>query len=171
MQTPSDQSYREIPLTQGKVAIVDAADYDWLMQWKWHAHFDPHTKTFYARRNQYLGRQGRRSRQSIVLMHRAILGLGKGRDVFVDHKNGDTVDNRRENLRTATHAQNVANARTRSDNTTGVKGVSRKGSRYVAQIQIEGKVIHLGCSRTLDGARHLYEEAVKKARGEFARLS
>ena len=36
MTTPSEPLYREIPLTQGQVALVDAADYEWLMQWEWH---------------------------------------------------------------------------------------------------------------------------------------
>lgn len=71
----------------------------------------------------------------------------------VDHINGDPLDDRIENLRSVTHAENCRNARLRSDSTTGAVGVSRNGTgRYVAQLHRGGRHIHLGCFDTLEEA-------------------
>lgn len=82
----------EIPLTQSKVAIVDAIHYDWLVQWKWHAIFT--RCTYYAVRK-------RRGKNGNVLMHREIArrdGNLDSIDSNVGHLNGNTLDNRVANL-------------------------------------------------------------------------
>jgi hypothetical protein len=61
---PLDQSYRLIPLTQGKNTIVDATDFQWLSKWNWCAHYAPTTKTFYAER---------RGGTKTVWMHKEII--------------------------------------------------------------------------------------------------
>ena len=63
-----------IHLTRGQVAVVDSADFDWLNQWKWSAHFAPCTRTFYAVRNakKVNGKRGN------IWMHREIMGCVKG---------------------------------------------------------------------------------------------
>jgi len=95
---PTSDDTRLIPLTQGKVAIVDAADYDWLNQWKWYA--SKEGRVFYAiRRDNDCG-----GRDIKVRMHRVILGVPTGLEG--DHINGDGLDNRRANLRTVTKQQN-----------------------------------------------------------------
>src|SRR5579859_2501899 len=112
---------REIPLTQGKVALVDDADFDWLNQWKWCAM--KVGKTHYAVRNE--PRQPGKKRK-LILMHREIAAQAGLSDV--DHENHAGLDNQRHNLRPCTRAQNMANmsgARGRS----GFRGISWQGRR------------------------------------------
>jgi len=111
---------RTIPLTQGQVALVDEADFEWLAQWKWYARWAENTQSFYAVRNERS--VGSSSRQRAVFMHREILQLRPGDPRKGDHQNGDTLDNRRSNLRHATSSQNTINSRLRADNATGHHG-------------------------------------------------
>src|ERR1700679_2349398 len=100
---PEDQSIRLIPLTQGKNAIVDAADYEWLTQWHWSA--SRNGDHFYAQRSEK-EKNGLDNWYSIP-MSRAILSAPK--HYQVDHINHNTLDNRRCNLRLATPAENAKN--------------------------------------------------------------
>src|SRR5260370_40767547 len=79
----------EIPLTKGKVALVDDEDFEWLNQWNWYASED--RNTFYAVRTDYS--TGKRVR---IYMHRFIIAGGKGQEI--DHKNGNGRDNQRLNF-------------------------------------------------------------------------
>ena len=98
-------------------------------------------------------------------LHRFLLKPQK--DYVVDHINGDTLDNRRSNLRVCTHTQNMFNQKLRSNNTTGVKGVTRCGNKYRATIRVNRKDIHLGMYNTLEEAKEKRIEAEKKYFGEF----
>ena len=156
---------REIPLTRGKVAIVDDADFERLSQSQWYAHSIGYT--FYARTTTP------RPERRTVLMHRELLGA-KG----VDHINGDGLDNRRCNLRLATGTQNQANKRaTLSLNGVPVssryKGVSRRKGRrrWNAAIKVQGRRISLGTFRTERDAALAYNGAAVTYFGEFARLN
>jgi hypothetical protein len=86
---------RTIPLTQGKVALVDDADFDRLDSYNWCAH--KHCNTWYAVRN---GRRNSRGIRPLVLMHRQLLRASSGVDI--DHRDGNGLNNRRKNLRVAT---------------------------------------------------------------------
>lgn len=86
-------------------------------------------------------------------MHRVIMGLEKGDGLQVDHKNHDTLDNRRENLRVVTHAENHTNRKLHAKSTTGLPGVWKKGNRYRAQTGIGGKTINLSSFKTPKAAR------------------
>lgn len=165
MSTPINPSYREIPLTQGKVALVDEADFEWLSQWKWYAKLKKSSGYFYARRNDKKG-----AKHSVIELHRAIMGLQGGDRRNVDHINHDTLDNRRSNLRVCTSAQNTRNSRRRSDNLSGFKGVHFHSSsqKWAAQIRVNGKAIHLGLRDTPAEAHKLYCTAAKEHFGEFA---
>src|SRR6266705_3647435 len=81
---PLDKPYRFIPLTQGQIAIVDAADFDWLNQWNWCAHNHPNGG-FYAVRVDYS-----HGRKDFLYMHKVILNC----ECLGDHKNGNKLDNR-----------------------------------------------------------------------------
>jgi hypothetical protein len=148
-----------IPLTQGKVALVDDNDYKWLNQWKWY---------MYAIRGLFYARRGNGG----SLMHRLILGAPPG--VQVDHRNGDGLDNRRGNLRLASHAENQHNQKlSRINNTSGYKGVtwSKERRKWRAQIGVDGKTHYLGYyNNKLDAAR-TYNAAAEKLFGPFARLN
>lgn len=95
-------------------------------------------------RNQY-------TRQHMVL-HRFLLDFP---EFFIDHKNRNKLDNRRENLREATQAQNTRNISLKSNSTTGVVGVTtrkynEKRTVYVGTINIDGVSRHLGESKDFD---------------------
>ena len=110
---------RTIPLTQGKITLVSDCDYAWLMQWKWYA--GKRHNGYYAMRDVKVG-----GAKICVLMHRAVAERRGTTAPRIDHRNYDSLDNRRRNLRAATNVQNMANRdRTRS-NSTGFKGVTQQ---------------------------------------------
>lgn len=88
----------------------------------------------------------------------------------VDHINGDGLDNRRENLRVCTHAENTRNKRMLSANTTGLKGVSwhKKDKKFRAQIGFDGQKVHLGNFDDPHLAHEMYCLAADMLHGEFA---
>jgi len=148
----------EIPLTRGLVAVVDDADFDAVIAaGKWHA--TPDKDTFYARRS--IRRDGK---WRTLRMHTFLTGWS-----FVDHANGDGLDNRRSNLRPADASKNAMNKRTYRNNTSGYKGVSRSGPKWQAYIQMDGRQIRLGTFDTPQEAARAYDEAALALFGEFAR--
>src|SRR5580765_4530576 len=163
---PLDQSYRLIPLTQGQNAIVDIEDYDWLSEWNWFAKFDKQLQAFYAARN---GPRGGVSRY--IPMHRVILSCTNGEEC--DHKNHNTLDNRRKNLRKCSHSENSKNQKTRKNNAYGFKGISfRKDSgRWRSWICFNGKKINLGHFDNAVKAARAYDKAAKVYFREFAHLN
>ena len=148
-----------IPLTQGKFALVDEADAEWILgMGSWHATWG--NCTWYAR--------GAACGRPRVFMHALIAGTPGP-----DHVNGNGLDNRRANLREATQSQNSANRELSSSNTSGYKGVSwSRGTRkWVAQIGVNGRRIYLGLfADPAEGAR-AYNRAALEHFGEFARLN
>jgi len=106
--------------------------------------------------------------------HRVIFFLLTGLEPGgIDHINGDTSDNRIENLRAATHTQNMQNVRRRSDSTSGFKGVSFRKDRgdWQAYIAHGEKRVHLGFHPLPEIAAKAYNEAAVKFHGEFASLN
>ena len=165
--TPQEDSYRIIPLTQGQLAIVDAADYEWLNQWKWFANYNKCTRSYYAGRQTPRGTPGR---QVSVWMHREILGLPRKSDGrLADHINHVTMDNRRSNLRIATCSQNSRNHRRRADNPSGFIGVSFyvPVGKWRARIAFAGRQMHLGYYATCEEAAGVYRKTATKLFGEF----
>lgn len=145
---------KEIPLTQGFVALVDDQDYWDLITYEWCV----------ARRptNVY-------ARSAKVLMHRHILGRPDG---DVDHRNGNGLDNRRENLRVTSRRLNNANARHRGGSSQ-FKGVSWDigRGRWQAGICAAGRRIALGRFDDETEAALAYDAAARHAFGEFAALN
>ncbi len=153
-----------IPLTRGQSAIVDAEDYEWLIKFKWQAKWCSTTKSFYAARSLPRDKTGKRL---AVMMHREIMGAQDG--VEVDHRNHDTLDNRKSELRFASHAQNLWNTRVRRNNKCGFKGViQRSATRWSARITINGKRRNLGHFRTPEEASRAYDRAAIEFYGAFA---
>ena len=94
--------------------------------------------------------------------------------LLVDHENGDTLDNRRANLRLATHYQNTCNRRKiKSKTSSRFIGLyfEKRSSRWVTAIKNHGKKIYLGRFKSEIDAAHAYDEAAKKYHGEFAHLN
>jgi len=156
---------RTIPLTQGKVAIVDDEDYDFLMQWKWNARRCC-KDSFYAKRHQKEG-NGR----VVRYMHQEVSKPPKGMEV--DHINHNGLDNRRENLRVCTHQENAMNNSGRNGCSSNYVGVCWKPARrkWQAQIKHNGIVTSLGFFRYERDAAIVRDRKAKELRGDFAYLN
>jgi hypothetical protein len=157
---------KEIPLTQGKVALVDDGDYDYLSQWEWYA--NKGGNTFYAKRNISI-----RGKQTQIKMHRVILQVKE--EDYVDHKDHNGLNNQRYNIRVSSRDGNEHNRGKRSNNTTGYKGVvqdkRRVSTTYEARITVNGERVYLGRFAAVEEAARAYDEAAKKLHGEFACLN
>ena len=87
---------------------------------------------------------------------------------IIDHKNRVTSDDRFTNLREATNGQNRANSKVGKNNALGIKGVRKhRNGQYEARIRVNGSAIYLGCYRTIDAAKAVYDAAAASAFGEF----
>lgn len=155
-----------ISLSQGKFAIVDDEDYEEINKYRWHANLNIDKKSFYARRASYT------PKYEAIRMHRLLLGLAKGDRRQGDHINGYTLDNRKENLRIATQAQNNCNTCKRSNNKSGFKGVSayRLTGKWIANCRINRRQKHLGIFSTKEDAAQVYILIAYIHYGEFATI-
>jgi hypothetical protein len=159
-------SYRRIYLGESEWTILDQEDYYRLGHLKWCITANKYT--FYAVR---FAKTGHRKIKPVKL-HREIMGAPAGR--LVDHKNGNGLDNRRDNLRLATYSQNACNRRRdKSKTSSRFVGVSfkKRDNNWAARINYKGKTISLGrFGSELDAAK-AYDLAAVKYHGEFARLN
>lgn len=153
---------REIPLTRGFVAIVDAADFARAMEFVW-----------VARPNGRLDRPGTlkwyASCPKIGLLHRWLMDAPKS--LQVDHINGDSLDCRRANMRLCTVSENMRNRPRPASWGPGFKGVKKYKGRYRAVIGFESRQVRLGSYATPEEAAAAYDEAARRLHGEFARLN
>jgi hypothetical protein len=137
-----------LELTQGQWAVVDDEDYEELSKHKWYAHWS--NGAYYARR--VIRVNGKRK---FIHMHRELLSITCNSDLEGDHIDGDTLNNKRNNLRAVTHKQNTENINPSTiKSSTGVRGVSfnRNIGRYIAYVYHNYKMIHLGYFSTLEEA-------------------
>lgn len=162
-----EQATRTLELSQGYVVVVDAEDHQWLSAFKWCAQVVRGGRLVYAMRSDYTN-----GKQRTVLMHREILWAMPGEQA--DHVNGDTLDNRRSNLRIATVSENQHNMGShREVGTSILKGVSwdsRRG-KWLARISLDGKKRHLGYFEREGHAAHAYDAAARELFGEYACLN
>ena len=142
---------RTLPLTRGREAIVDAADYEWLSQWKWYV-----SNAGYVMRRD--GKYGR-----LVLLHRLITGLDEvsPKVAVPDHINRNPLDNRRANLRVVSNSSNGQNRpATGASGFVGVyKRKSKAGPVWQAMIQCNRRSYSLGQYRTPEQASKAREAA------------
>jgi hypothetical protein len=141
----------ELPLTQGRVALIDDADTALLSQWRWQ--WLPNRRGGYAVRQESVGGQRR-----TIYLHRFLLEAEAG--AVVDHINGNGLDNQRSNLRCVTRSQNMAN-RQAPARSIAYRGVytNKRGLPFRAQITRLGRDKHLGAFATAIEAARAYDRA------------
>ena len=151
-----------IPLgRKGLITVIDEADYPLVKDLTWGVS----GKKAYA--------CSQRPDGTLLYLHRLLMQAPKG--LLVDHKNGSTLDNRRENLRICTKEDNARNSIMKSNNTTGFKGVcyhkklagSDRAKPYQARVNLNGKRKSLGYFNTAEEASQAYAKYMLPIAGEF----
>ena len=128
------------------IVTVSPEDFDELSKFNWRE-----MNTGYIATGGIENRVGKTPRDNFQLLHRKILGLGKGRVPEVDHKDRNKHNNTRENLRIVSRAENIRNTETNRDIPKGVYLLP--SGRYRAMVRHEGKLISIGCYDTVDEAK------------------
>ena len=151
---------KQIKLTRGKFALVDDEDFEYLNQWKWHL-LKTQDNNLYALtviKGKY------------IYMHRLIMKVN-GKNNYIDHKNTDSLDNRKINLRLVTNQLNQANSKIPKNNTSGCKGVDwfKPRKKWRARLMFNYKDINLGYFEEIKIAILVRKQAQKLYFGEFAR--
>jgi len=152
-----------IPLTQGKEALVDDEDFEYLSQFSWHA-IKSHTKgDFYAKTSIKVGDQYRG-----FMMHKMLL---REDGMITDHVSGNTLNNQKANLRLCTVSQNGVNRRSGRNSTSKYLGVSwcKNRKKWLSTVTVNGKGKKLGSFDTALEAAIITNIAMRKYYGEFAR--
>lgn len=159
---------KEIELTQGKVALVDNEDFDWLMMFNWYAYKDGNT--YYAR-TQIRCLNGK---QVTIYIHQLILDkmYGYKEDGLVpDHEDRNGLNNQRYNLRRITHRLNLHNSK--------IQGISKyrgvcwhkRGNKWQAQIRTKGVLAYLGSFDSEIEAAKSYDKEAREIYGDNAELN
>lgn len=149
---------KTIPISRGKQALVDDQDYAALSPFKWT-----------AQRRKYTFHAARYEGKKYVYMHRLIMQAETG--VEIDHKDGNGLNNQRDNLRNATRSQNVRGFRGgRINKTSKYRGVyfQRNANKWRASIKLEDKRLHLGLFESEFSAALAYDKKCRKLFGPFA---
>lgn len=145
--------------------LIDIEDLDLLKIFKWHP---------CVLKNGVYIRKTQSKKSEDIYLHRMILQRVLGRKLnkgeLVDHQDTDPLNNQRGNLRLASHSKNHANEKLSKNNTSGFKGVRKRGKKWRAEITVNRKKICLGCFSVIEDAVQAYKEAAIKYFGEFARF-
>lgn len=151
---------KNFKMPNDRIVLVDDDDYEKFKKFNWSGDLYACRKT-----GKYLGNY--KYKWKTIWLHREIMSCPK--DQTVDHINGNTLDNRKENLRICSFKENSFNRARHGKNTSGYKGVSttRQGT-YRAYCYIQKKQIHLGIFPSAIRAAQAYDTAAIKHYGEFA---
>ncbi len=157
-----------IKLTKGQFALVDDEDYKQLNRFKWIASTSKIRNTYYARRAM-LDCNGK---QKIVQMHRIIMGITNPK-IIIDHKDGNGLNNQRNNLRVCSHSQNSSNRKSAKNSSSKYLGVTfcKENGKWRAQIRKFNVNHHIGYFIDEKNAALAYQSKAKEIHGEFANLS
>lgn len=153
-----------IKLTQGRETRVSLTDWPLVSQFTWHAILSKGSAA-------YAMTTLRKSPHDIKAKNMSLQSLLHPEWGMVDHKDRDTLNNLDWNLREATHVTNGQNRKRHKNSKTGFKGVKRGRYSFEARITVIGKLVHLGCAATAEGAARIYDAAAEKHFGEFAVLN
>ena len=146
----------------GNDVILDDEDYELISSYSWHKSGGYKNNIYYATTCSGIE----------IKLHRFIMKCSNNDGITIDHINGNTLDNRKCNLRACDHSGNMKNTRKRYNNISGYKGVSWKSrnNKWVAQIQCDKKKQHIGLFNCPTAAWLAYIKAARLLHGEFARL-
>lgn len=152
---------KKIKLTQGQYALVDDEDYEYLNQWKWYARWNIFTESYYAGRSKFVSGKRKNIHMSRVIMDTLD-------NEFCDHKDHNTLNNQKYNLRNVTRSENMKNRRTFKNNKLGEHGIFQRGKYFV--VQIRSNKIRLAYKRfkNLDDAKIYRDSIVSNFHQEFA---
>jgi len=161
-----------LPLTRGKIVIIDEDDYDELVQFSWHAtrvKYGLAGYQFVAVRTCYCPFDNKKKRT--IFMHRQITSCPRG--LQVDHINHEPLDNRKVNLRVCTGTENMHNSHAHKLSSSQYKGVSwyPPTKTWQAHIRVDKKKLHLGYFENEQDAAKAYDEAASKEFQSFALLN
>lgn len=147
-----------LPLPHGKCTVVDDADYEALRQHRW----------CLQGQNKYVAR---RVNGEIVFLHRLLANVPAG--MWVDHINGNKLDNRRCNLRAVTPQQNCQNRKKAAGRSSKYIGVTfhKVARKWQAHIRLDGHLKYIGLFDKEEDAAQAYDARAKESRGEYAKLN
>lgn len=152
-----------IELTKEKRVKVSNEDYDYLVQFKWYA--SQTNNKYYAARG--INKNGK---TKVLYMHRVIM-KAEGQDI--DHRDGNTLNNLRSNLRFAKHHQNLQNQKAQKNRSSGYKGVylDKKLKTWVVQIKDRGHMRVIGGIENESIAGFIYDLLALDRFKEFAKFN
>lgn len=165
-------SGKYLPLTQGMYTLVDDEDFDWLNQWKWQYQAFGCADKGYAVNNKWVKGSYPNAKCSTTRMHRFIMSAPKGSPI--DHINGNTLDNRKENLRICTTTDNNRNIAKKPNCTSQFKGVSfvKSSKKWLVSFRDkDGKNYNLGTYINEEVAARVWDKAAYERDGQYARLN
>jgi hypothetical protein len=144
---------RELISKQGDVIKVSNEDFDWLSEFDWNV-YDRYAESVIG--------------GATVKMHRLILNANELS--HVDHIDGDSLNNQRDNLRLCNRFQNQQNRKLNKNSTTGYKGVKlMPNGKFRARVQAFGKRYSLGCFDSAEDAAEARKNKAKELHNEFYR--
>jgi hypothetical protein len=155
------EGYKMTIKITGCDVLIDDDMAEEILKYKWSVQSRRHGIYFAA---NTVGPDGEKR---VVFLHRLIMGEPKGK--IVDHKFGNHLDNRRENLRICDNRENSRNTKIPRTNTSGFKGVTRRGNKWEANIKFNGRHKYLGRFNSPEDAAVAYNDSAKKFFGEFYR--
>lgn len=160
---------KRIPLTQGKFALVDDADFEWLSQWKWHAVCK--NGKYYAVRKQYL-RTTADGKEVYDTLYMARVIMRTLSDCLCDHKDGNGLNDQRSNLRNCTKAENQRNRGPQRNNTSGQKNITwhSQNKMWRVRVSAKGQLTRGGLHHRIEDAIRERNKILEEMHGDFARV-